>query len=62
MDAKSFFDLVEKMRDAQKLYFRTRDKDVLSAAKNYEKQIDAEIKRVNDLIKEKKKPKQQNLF
>ena len=37
MTAKDFFTLVVQMRNAQKLYFRTRDKSDLQAAKKLEK-------------------------
>lgn len=37
---KPFFDLVSKMRQAQKEYFRTRSASVLNEAKRLEKQVD----------------------
>ena len=46
MTAKEFFTLVVQMRNAQKLYFRTRDKSDLQASKKLEKQVDDEIRRV----------------
>ena len=46
MTAKEFFILVVQMRNAQKLYFRTRDKSDLQASKKLEKQVDDEIRRV----------------
>ena len=57
MNARDFFDLVVRMRDKQKGYFRTRDLSVLQESKMLEKQVDDEIKRVHDIIKEKKEPK-----
>lgn len=50
MKAKEFFDLVSKMRDAQKGYFRTRSQSLLNKSKELERAVDAEIKRVNDII------------
>lgn len=50
MKAKEFFDLVSKMRDAQKQYFRTRSQSLLNQSKELERAVDAEIKRVNDII------------
>lgn len=43
---KDFIELVKKMRDAQKEYFRTRDKVVLAESKKLEKQVD---NRINEL-------------
>lgn len=57
MDARQFFNLVERMRAAQKSYFRTKSSDYMRQAMQYEKEIDAEIKRVNDIIDEQKSPK-----
>ena len=50
MTARQFFDLVVRLRACQKEYFRTRDKTVLSQAKELEKEVDAEIDRVYKLI------------
>lgn len=49
MTAKEFFMLVVQMRNAQKQYFRTRDKSDLQASKQLEKQVDDEIRRVERL-------------
>lgn len=49
MNAKEFFNLVMRMREAQKEYFKTRSSLDLRQAKNIEKEIDAEIERVNAL-------------
>ena len=51
MKAKDFFDLVSEMREAQKLYFKTRSKEVLQRSKILERKADDEIVRVNNLIK-----------
>ena len=48
MNSKEFFDKVVQMREAQKKYFRTRSQQALSESKMLEREIDAEIKRVND--------------
>lgn len=57
MTARDFFDLVARMRDKQKEYFRTRSGSVLQESKQLEKQVDEEIKRVNEIIKDKQEPK-----
>ena len=46
MNARQFFDLVAMMRDAQNKYFRTRSKTALDEARNLERRVDDEIKRV----------------
>lgn len=56
MNAKEFFDVVVKMREAQKNYFKTKRSDYLSQSKQLEKQIDDEIKRVNEVIQKKSNP------
>ena len=50
MKPKEFFDKVAEMRSAQKEYFRTRSPQALSESKRLEREIDAEIKRVNDIM------------
>lgn len=57
MNAYDFFNLVTKMRDKQKEYFRTRSASVLQESKRLEKQVDEEIQRVNEIIKDKQEPK-----
>ena len=57
MNARDFFNLVTKMRDKQKEYFRTRSVSVLQESKRLEKQVDDEIQRVNGIIKDKQEPK-----
>lgn len=56
MDAKQFFDLVSQMREAQKMYFKTRYSDWLQKSKALEKRIDAEISRVNKIKEGKMNP------
>ena len=43
---KDFIALVQQMRETQKLYFETRDRDVLSQSKSYEREVDRELKRM----------------
>lgn len=57
MNAKEFFTLVAQMRDKQKEYFRTRSTSVLQESKRLEKQVDDEIKRVNEIVENKQEPK-----
>lgn len=57
MTAKDFFDLVSEMRLKQKEYFRTRSTSVLSESKTLERRVDAEIMRVNQMMKEKQEQK-----
>lgn len=48
--AYQFFRLVERMRDKQKEYFRTRDAAVLNESKHLERDVDKEIQRVNNVL------------
>lgn len=50
MNSKEFFILVSKMRDKQREYFRTRKQRALQESKFFENQVDAEIKRVNEIL------------
>lgn len=56
MTAKSFFNLVREMREAQRSYFRTRSKDLLEKSKLLEREVDREIARVDKLLSEKTTP------
>ena len=58
MTPKEFYDTVKAMRELQKKYFRTRIKTYMDESKVLEKQIDAEIKRVEAKLQ----PKQGLLF
>lgn len=51
MTPKEFYDKVVEMRKAQKEYFRFRAPSALSKSKQLEAEIDAEIKRVEQLSK-----------
>lgn len=57
MDAKTFFFKVDKMREYQRLYFRTKAAGALQKAKELEAEIDTEIERVKKLTQ----PYQQQL-
>lgn len=49
MNARQFYDTVVKMRKAQRDYFRTRSQRHLNESKELEAQVDAEIKRVEQI-------------
>lgn len=49
MNAREFYNLVVKMRKAQRDYFRTRSQRHLNESKELEAQVDAEIKRVEQI-------------
>ena len=53
MNAKDFFNVVAKMRHAQKQYFKNRSTEWLIESKDLEKKIDAEISRVNAVLAKK---------
>lgn len=57
MTARSFFNLVREMREAQRSYFRTRSKDLLEKSKLLESEVDREIARVDATLREKQCPK-----
>lgn len=59
MNSREFFDKVYRMREAQKEYFRTKSGRALSDSKRLEKEIDAEIERVNKVMEERQNPKMQ---
>ena len=51
MNAKEFFYLVSDMRKAQKEYFSTRSNSALDKSKKLEREVDAEIRRVETITK-----------
>ena len=53
MNARQFFDRVVQLRKFQKEYFATRSKDALRQSIALEKEIDAEIERVQSVINNK---------
>lgn len=57
MSPKEFFDKVSRMRAAQKEYFRTKSGRALNESKQLEREIDAEIERVNRVMAERQNPK-----
>ena len=57
MTPRDFFDKVSRMRAAQKEYFCTRSGRALTESKRLEKEIDAEIERVNKVMADKQNPK-----
>lgn len=61
MNARRFFDKVAEMRRLQKEYFKSRNHFALERSKAIEKEIDKEIKRVQD-IEAANKPPEPNLF
>ncbi|ERJ80049.1 hypothetical protein J5A56_00540 [Prevotella melaninogenica] len=60
MNSREFFSKVALMRQLQQEYFKTRRKSVLNECKTVEREVDAEIKRVNAIIGNQ--PKEQELF
>lgn len=59
MNAKQFFDLVVIMRREQRAYSRSngRDRKALQNAKDCERRVDEEIKRVQMLAREEQFPR-----
>jgi len=57
MTAKEFFDLVSDMRSKQREYFRTRSTSVLNESKALERLVDAEIRRVKEIMNDNKEDK-----
>ena len=69
MNAKQFFDLTAKVRNAQKDYFAARKRRghnaaskeelnaLLAVSRNLESQLDAEIERVNQIQREAMEPR-----
>lgn len=49
MNTRQFFDKVVEMRRLQKEYFKSRSARVLEQSKQVEREIDNEIKRVQDI-------------
>lgn len=51
MNAREFYDTVVKMRDAQKRFNDLSDDECMADVLKYESIIDAEIERVNNILK-----------
>lgn len=68
MDARAFFDLTAQMRDAQRAYFDTphvayrQKQEYLQLSRRLEAQVDAEIKRVREIIDRRKWEEQNPTF
>ena len=56
MTTGDFADLVKKMRDAQKEYFKTRSSDSLQRSKDYERKVDEVLSSREKRIKEEQEP------
>ena len=54
--AYQFFRLVERMRNKQKEYFRTKSQIVLTESKKLERDVDEEIARANNIINDRQQP------
>lgn len=50
MTSREFYEKVKEMRSLQKTYFAKRDPIVLAQSKKAEREIDAEIERVEKII------------
>lgn len=57
MKPKEFFDAVDRMREKQREYFKTKTNSALTESKRLERIIDDEIERVQRIIHEKQNPK-----
>lgn len=59
MNHREFYDSVVKMREYQRAFFRSKgqDKEALRYAKDYERIIDTEIKRVEMTLRERQNPR-----
>ncbi len=64
MTPREFFDLVSKMRGAQREYFKTRSASALGKSRSLEEAVDREISRVLKIMieRQKEQPTQQKLF
>ncbi len=62
MNARQFYDLVVRMRQKQKDYFRSRTSTDLRLSKELERQVDAEIERAQKFIGAPPRIEQMELF
>lgn len=53
MNAYEFFSLVKTMREIQKQYFETKDRSTFTWARKLENEVDREIKRVDEIMKQR---------
>lgn len=51
MNSREFFYLVSQMREAQREYFEYREQRTLRRCRALENEVDAEIKRVKDIVR-----------
>ena len=56
MTVGEFAELVEKMREAQKEYFRIRTSEALRISKQYEKQVDEQLKARRERLRQEIQP------
>ena len=61
MNPKEFYDLTKRMREKQREYFRTRRIGVLEDCRKLEKEIDAEISRVEGILLRQRQGKELTL-
>lgn len=61
MNPKEFFDKVVELREAQREYFRTRLPEARRKSKAIEAEIDREIKRVQQIQKERERAEAERL-
>lgn len=54
--AYQFFRLIERMRDKQKEYFRTKSQAVLNESKQLEREVDGEIQKANNILNNRQQP------
>lgn len=54
--AYQFFRLVERMRNKQKEYFRTKSQAVLNESKQLEREVDSEIQKANKILNNRQQP------
>lgn len=64
MDNRQFFNKVALMRKLQKEYFRTRSRAALTQSKAVEREVDAEISRVQKIVgvSIEQRPQQKTMF
>lgn len=56
MTVGEFAELVEKMREAQKEYFKKRTRETLRISKQYEKQVDEQLKARRERLAQNMQP------
>ena len=56
MTVGEFAELVEKMREAQKEYFKKRTSETLKISKQYEKQVDEQLKACRERLAQNMQP------